>query len=147
MNVYKHNDDEDQDKKWAPHVCCISCATILREWLNNKVRSIPFALPVIVKGINRPFDRLLFLYISAASARNYKKKGRTVNYPHISSAIRPVPHTEDLPLPVPPQQYILDSDDQPTENWEKTPQPSTSTDADFTAGLQFKEFHRITQDK
>jgi len=48
-------------------------------------------------------------------------------------AIRPVPHTEDLPVPVPPKRYILDSDDEPTENWEKTSQPSTSMDADFTA--------------
>jgi hypothetical protein len=54
--------------------------------------------------------------------------------------IRPVLHTEDLPVPVPPQQYILDSDDEPTENREKTPQPSTSTDADFTADILFKEF-------
>jgi hypothetical protein len=53
--------------------------------------------------------------------------------------IRPVPHTEDLPVPVPPKQYILDSDDEPIENWEKTPQPSTSTDADFTADLQLNE--------
>ena len=37
----------DQDKKYAPHVFCISCATILREWLNSKVRSMPFALPMI----------------------------------------------------------------------------------------------------
>jgi hypothetical protein len=61
---------------------------------------------------------------------------RTVNYPNISSAlrpvphaedlpvpvpsaIRPVPHTEDLPVPLPPQQYILDSDDEPTENRER----------------------------
>jgi len=28
----------------------------------------------------------------------------------------------------------------------KTPQPSTSTDADFTAGLQFNEFRRITEE-
>ena len=42
----------------------------------------------------------------------------------IPSAIRPVPHTEDLPVPVPKQQYILDSDDEPTEKREKTPQPS-----------------------
>jgi hypothetical protein len=61
--------------------------------------------------------------------------------------IRPVPHTEDLPVPVPPQQYILDSDDEPTENREMTPQTSTSTDADFTADLQFNEFHQITQEK
>jgi len=63
----------------------------------------------------------------------------------IPSAILPVTHTEDLPIPVPPQQYILDSDDKPTENREKTPQPSASVDADFTANLQFNEFHRNTQ--
>jgi hypothetical protein len=55
--------------------------------------------------------------------------------------IRPVPHTEDLPFPVPPQQYILDSDDEFTKIGEKTPQPSTSTDADFTADIQSIEFH------
>ena len=58
----------------------------------------------------------LFLYSSATSSRNYKEKKRTVNYPDISSAIRLVTHTEDLPVPVPPQRYILDSDDEPTEN-------------------------------
>jgi len=65
----------------------------------------------------------------------------------ILSAILLVPHTEDLPVPVPPQQYILDSDDEPTENWEKKPQPSASMDADFTVDLQFNEFHRITQEE
>jgi len=89
----------------------------------------------------------LFLYSSTTSARNYKEKKRTAIYPNISSAIRPVPHTEDLPVPVPPQQHILDSDDEPTENQEKTPQPSTSTDADFIADRQYKEFHRITQEE
>ena len=99
-----------------------------------------------MEGTNGPFDRLLFLYSSATSSRNYKEKKRTVNCPNISCAIRPVPHTEHLPVPVPPQQYLLDSDDEPTENQEKTPQPPTSTDADFTAGLQCNEFHRITQE-
>jgi len=65
----------------------------------------------------------------------------------IPSAIRPVPHTEDLPVPVPKQQYILDSDDEPTEKREETPQTSTSTDADFTADLQSNEFRRITQEE
>ena len=75
-----------------------------------------------------------------------KKKKRTVNCPNISSPIWPVPHTEDLPVPVPLQQYILDSDDEPTENREKTPQPSTPTNADFTANLQFNvsiELHKM----
>ena len=65
----------------------------------------------------------------------------------IPSAIRPVPHTEDLPVPVPLQQYILDSDDEPTEKLEKTPQTTTSTDADFTADLQSNEIHRIKQEE
>jgi len=65
------------------------------------------------------------------------QKKKTVNYRNISSAIRPVPHTENLPVPVPTQQYILDSDDEPTKHREKTSHPSTSTDADFTADLQF----------
>ena len=92
-------------------------------------------------------DLLIFLCSSATSTCKYKEKKRNFNYPNSSSAIRPVPHTEDLPVPVLPQQYILDSDDEPTKNWEKTPQPSTSTDADFSADLQFNEFHRITQEE
>jgi hypothetical protein len=62
----------------------------------------------------------------------------------IPSAIRTAPLTEDLPVPVPPQQYILESDDEPTENREKIPQPSASMDVDFTADIQFNEFHRNT---
>ena len=75
------------------------------------------------------------------------KKKRTVNYPNILSAIRPLPHTEDLRVPIPPQHYILDSYDEPTKNREKTPQPSTSTDAVFTADLQFNKVQRITQEE
>jgi len=98
-----------------------------------------------VKGTNRPFDRLLFLYSCPTSAKNYKEKKRTVFYPYFASAIRPVPHTEELPVPVTQRQYIVDSDDEPTENRGKVSQPSTSRDADFTADFQFNEFHRITQ--
>ena len=65
----------------------------------------------------------------------------------IPSAIRQVPHTEDLPVPVPFQQYILNSDEEPTEKREKTTQPSTFTDADFTADFQSNEIHRIIQEE
>jgi len=126
----------------------VSRATILREWLNNKGRSMPFGLPMIWRELT---DRLTDCYFCIVPPLRHgitkKKKKRTVNYPNILSAIRPVPHTEDLPVPVPPQQCILDSDDKPTENREKTPQPSTSTDADFTADLLFNKFHQITQEE
>ena len=117
----------------GPDVCCICCAATVRNWLNNKGRSVTFALPMLWR---EPTDHLTesHFYSSATSARNYKEKKRPVNYPNISSAIRPVPHTEDPPFPVPPQQYSSDSDDEPTEH-HKTPQPSTSTDADRTVDL------------
>jgi len=100
-----------------------------------------------MEGTNRLFDRLLFLYSYATSARNCNEKKKTVSYPNISSAIRPVTHPEDLLVPVPLQQYILDSDYEPTENREKTPQPSTSTDDDFIVDLQFNEFHRAAREE
>jgi len=136
----------DQGKKWAPHVCCISCATILHEWLNNKGHSVPFAHPMIWREPTNHLTDCYFCIVPPLWHGITKRKKRTVNYRNISSAIRPLAHTEDLPVPVPPQQYILDSDDKSTENREKTPQPSTPTDVDFTADLQFNEFHRITQE-
>lgn len=30
----------DQDKQWAPHICCNACASNLRNWLNRKKRSM-----------------------------------------------------------------------------------------------------------
>jgi len=123
------------------------CATILCEWLNNKGRSVPFGLPMIWREPTDQLTDCYFCIVPPVRQRITKKKKWTVSYPNISSAIRPVPHTEDRPVPVPRQQYILDSDVEPTENWKETPQPSTSKDADFTADLQFNEFHRITQEE
>jgi hypothetical protein len=81
---------------------------------------MPFALPIIWK---EPTDHVTDCYFCIVPPLRHgitKGKKRTVSYPNISSAIRPVPHTEDLPVPVPPQQYILDSDEGPIENREKT---------------------------
>jgi hypothetical protein len=46
---------------------------------------------------------------SVASGMNRKRK-QSIDYPNISSAIRPVPHGEDLPLPEPPKEYNLNSE-------------------------------------
>lgn len=37
----------DQDKDWAPHVCCRTCAVNLSQWLNGKRKAMPFAVPMI----------------------------------------------------------------------------------------------------
>ena len=108
---------------------------------------MPFALPMIWR---EPTDRLTDYYLCIVPPLRHgitKKKKKTVNYPNISSAIQLVPHTEDLPVPVPPQQYILDLDDEPIKNQEKTPQPSSLRMLILLLIFSFNEFHRITQEE
>ena len=37
----------DQDKPWAPHLCCSTCYSSLTKWLNGKRNSMPFSVPMI----------------------------------------------------------------------------------------------------
>ena len=37
----------DQEKKWAPHIICSACSNGLRDWLNGRKASMPFAIPMI----------------------------------------------------------------------------------------------------
>ena len=37
----------DQDKAWAPHICCKNCYADSTQWLNGKQKSMPFAVPMI----------------------------------------------------------------------------------------------------
>ena len=69
----------DQDKKWPPHVYCISCATILHEWLNNKGCSMPFAIPMIWR---EPTDHLTDCYFCSVLLLRHgitkKKRGLSI---------------------------------------------------------------------
>ncbi|GFW87880.1 uncharacterized protein TNCV_1359841 [Trichonephila clavipes] len=75
----------DRDKSWVPHVVCSMCVEELRQWFK-------------VQGFS------VFI--------KYRKD---ISYPTIiRSAIRPVPHGPDLPIPSPPDTLdnILDDLDQ-----------------------------------
>ena len=37
----------DQDKAFAPHVSCKTCVESLRDWENEKGKSMPFAVPMV----------------------------------------------------------------------------------------------------
>jgi len=37
----------EQDKSWAPQICCLKCATNLSQWLNGKRHAKPFAVPIV----------------------------------------------------------------------------------------------------
>lgn len=37
----------DQDKAWAPHTTCSACSNGLPDWLNKRILSMPFAIPMV----------------------------------------------------------------------------------------------------
>jgi len=100
----------DQGKKWAPHIVCKSCATRLGGWINPEGMAMSFAVPVVWRETsNHISDCYLYLTPPVASGTNRKRK-KIIDYPNISSAIRPVLHGEDLPVLEPPKEYNLNSE-------------------------------------
>ena len=76
---------------------------------------------------------------------NRKKKQR-IDYPNIPSAIRPMPHGEDLLMPEPPKEYNLNSEVE-EEDTEKTgPHEEEPTDPDFQ-GPASESPHKLTQNE
>ena len=88
----------DQDKKWAPHICCATCVRKLTQWLSGGSRShMPFAVPMIWR---EPKDHITDCYFCLTKISGFSSKNRNgIIYPNLDSAIRPVPHSESLPVP------------------------------------------------
>ena len=91
-----------QDKVGATHCVQIMCST---SWRLDKSKGItmPYAIRMVwTEPSNRSSDWYFCFTPPVASDMSRKKKQR-INYPNIPSAIRPVPHGEDLPVPEPPK--------------------------------------------
>jgi hypothetical protein len=139
----------DQDKNWAPHICCYKCASNIRGWLSGKNRKMPFAVPMIWR---EPKDHVTDCYfcLTPPIKKGFSEKKRSaIQYPNLQSAIRPVPHSDELPIPNPPQEYTLHSDDDQEDSNGSVPEnvagPSTSQDSDFVCELPSKKPHKISQ--
>ena len=129
-----------------PHTVCNSCAICLGGWINRKGMAMPFAVQMVWREpSNRSSDCYFCLTPPVASGMNRKKKQR-IDYPSIPSAIRPVPHGEDLPVPEPPKEYNLNSEME-EEDTEKTgSHEEEPTDPDFQ-GPASESPHKLTQNE
>jgi len=120
----------DQDKKWAPHIVCKSYAIRLGGWINHKGMAVPFAVPVVWREpSNHSSDCYVCLTPLVANSMNRKK--HRMDYPNIPSAIRSVPHGEDLPVPEPPKEYNLNSEMEEEEREKTGSHEEEPTDPDF----------------
>ena len=87
----------DQDKRFAPHVACNTCAEGLRYWSEGKRKAMPFAIPMIWREQKSHYDDCYFCMTKISGYNKKNKKG--IKYPNLLSAIGPVPHGPDLPVP------------------------------------------------
>lgn len=92
----------DQEKTWAPHVICGTCRSRLEDWLRGGRKVMPFAIPRIWREPRNHVDDCYFCMVDISSFRRTRHRN-DINYPDIPSSIAPVDHSDDLPVPKPPQ--------------------------------------------
>jgi len=88
----------DQDKPWASHIVCKPYVEHLRQWTNKSKKSLRFVIPMVWR---EPQGHRNDCYFCAMKTKGINRKNRnSLTYPNLDSAIRPVPHSEELPVAV-----------------------------------------------
>ena len=137
----------DQNKSWASHICCNTCATNLRQWLNKKRKCMPFAVPMVWRNPTYHISDCYFCITPPVSEGLSRKKKHGNQYPNIPSAIRPVSHGEILSVPKAPEKYTLDSDEQEIESSASSGEFPMSSQESYVASCISHEPHFISQNE
>jgi len=83
---------------------CVTCVRLLI-WCVNGSRRMPFAVPVVWRETK---DRLFDCYFCSTNITGITSKSKhIVKYPDLPSAMRPVPHSEQLLVPEPTEIWII----------------------------------------
>ena len=103
----------DQDKGLAPHFCCVTCARRLAAWAKCS-RCMPLATPMVWR---KPTDHVSDCYFCLTSMTDVTAKSKhTTQYPNLPSAMRPVPHSAELPVTKPPTNMTLSDSESSDED-------------------------------
>ena len=87
----------DQDKAWAPHIVCKTCVETLRQWTKG-TKAMSFGIPMIWREPRNHVDDCYFCITLTQGFTNKSK--HKIQYPNLDSAILPVPHSTEIPVPV-----------------------------------------------
>ena len=131
----------DQDKSRVPLFHCVTCARRLAVWANGS-RFMPFAIPMVWR---EPTDHVSYCYFCLTSISGVTEKSKlNVQYPHLLSAMRPVPHSAELPVPKSPTNMKLSDSDSSDED---VGQAKNNMDCDptFAGATSSNEPHLLTQ--
>ena len=79
----------------------------LRAWLNGVRKSMPFAIPMIWR---EPKNHSTYYYFCTTIIIGFTSKlKKSIIYPNLNSAIRPIPHSDELLIPKHPTNFDFDS--------------------------------------
>ena len=103
---------------------------------------MPFAIPMVWR---EPTDHVSDCYFCLTSITGVTAKSKhTVQYPNLPSAMKPLPHSSELPVPKPPTNVTL-SDSESSD--EDVGQANDNMDCDptFAGAYSSNEPHLLTQ--
>ena len=76
---------------------CKTCTEQLRQWTNGKRKSLKFGVPMVWREPRNHNDDCYFCIVNITGInRNNRSKWK---YPDLASARRPVPHSDEVPIP------------------------------------------------
>ena len=88
----------NQDKTWGPHIICKSCKENLRLWTTGNRTALKVGIPMIW---HEPATHIDDCYFCMTNLVGYNKKNRkNILYLSIPSATRPIPHSDENPVPI-----------------------------------------------
>ena len=64
----------DQNKKWAPHICCYRCRTSLLFWLDGKWKQMPFSVPTVWREQS---DHVTGCYFCMTNMKGFSRKNKS----------------------------------------------------------------------
>lgn len=86
------------ERPWTPRVVCTSCVAALSNWTTKKRTHMPFGVPMLW---GEPYNHAEECYFCVTEIRGINKYNRQLsNYPTLSTARRPLPHSSEVPVPV-----------------------------------------------
>ena len=104
----------DQDKRFT---FAVKHVENLRDWRNGKRKSIPFTIPMVRREGK---DHITDCYFRVINLKVINRKNKHyVQYPNVSSAIRPILHGPDIPVPKPDgnMEYCFDFEHSDCCSW------------------------------
>ena len=89
-------------------MCCFTCVKTLSAWYAGKNVHIKFGVTVIWREQKDHCNDCYFCQHDFTGCTTARKKKHIV-YPNLESALRPIEHSENLPVPKPPDQEMQSS--------------------------------------